>query len=399
MNKKTICTLLVFPVSLCAHAQSSVTLYGLLDNGLAYVSNAHGARQYSVSTSNLQGDRWGLRGYEDLGDGFGAIFQLENGFNVDTGALGQGGAEFGRRAFVGVTSPYGTVTIGRLNDPVGDFVGGFESANTESHVKAGEWGSIPGAHPGDLDNLDNTFHINNSVKYTSNSLNGLVVGGMYTFGGIAGNFRQNQLYGIGARYDRGPLSAGVAFERAQNPNYAVWGVNPNASSPASANASNMTSPVYSGYASAGTWQVLAAGGAYQIGDVTLGAVYSNVKFLDLGATAGAGLNPRGLSGHATFNVAELSAAWLVRPEWQVGVAWTYTHGASSDSTSAASYNQVNVGSNYFLSKTTDLYLVGLFQRASGIDSTGADAVAAINALTPSSSRVQTAAIVGIRHKF
>jgi hypothetical protein len=78
-----------------AYAQSSVTLYGIVDAGLAYVHNAQGANGQNQSTlaklssGNLSGSRWGLRGNEDLGNGFAAIFQLENGFNVGTGALGR----------------------------------------------------------------------------------------------------------------------------------------------------------------------------------------------------------------------------------------------------------------------------------------------------------------------
>ena len=53
---------------------------------------------------NLQGSRWGLKGTEDLGGGLKAIFQLENGFDVNNGKLGQGGLLFGRQAYVGLTS-------------------------------------------------------------------------------------------------------------------------------------------------------------------------------------------------------------------------------------------------------------------------------------------------------
>jgi len=59
--------------------------------------------------------KWGLRGNEDLGGGMGATFWLENGFNVSTGKLNNGGDLFGRQAYVGLTSnQYGAVTLGRL---------------------------------------------------------------------------------------------------------------------------------------------------------------------------------------------------------------------------------------------------------------------------------------------
>ena len=124
--------LLALPAALVAagaHAQSSVTLYGIADAGIAYVHNAQNANGSNASSlvkfssGNLSGSRWGLRGIEDLGSGLSALFQLENGFNIGTGALGQGGREFGRKAVVGLgSSTYGTVTLGRQYDPIVDLV-------------------------------------------------------------------------------------------------------------------------------------------------------------------------------------------------------------------------------------------------------------------------------------
>ena len=69
-----------------AHAQSSVTLYGIVDAGFVFNNNAGGNQLYNLNSGNLQGSRWGLRGTEDLGGGLKAIFVLENGFNVMTRA-------------------------------------------------------------------------------------------------------------------------------------------------------------------------------------------------------------------------------------------------------------------------------------------------------------------------
>lgn len=105
-------------------AQSSVTLYGIIDTGLIYNNNIGGKKLYAISSSNVQGTRWGLRGIEDLGGGLKALFLLENGFNPDTGNLNQGGDEFGRQAFVGIRSDrLGTITLGRQYDSVVDYTG------------------------------------------------------------------------------------------------------------------------------------------------------------------------------------------------------------------------------------------------------------------------------------
>src|ERR1700734_1212016 len=112
-------------LSTVAHAQSSVTLYGLIDEGFDFTTNGQGHRGYEMVSGDTAGSRWGLKGNEDLGGGLSAVFQLENGFNPNTGALGQGGLEFGRQAFVGVSSKQlGTVTLGRQYDPTIDMWSG-----------------------------------------------------------------------------------------------------------------------------------------------------------------------------------------------------------------------------------------------------------------------------------
>jgi predicted porin len=87
-----------------AHAQNSVTMYGIIDNGLMYVHNSGGqSSQWRMSGGgNVAGTRWGFKGREDLGGGLAALFVLENGFNTATGTLNQGGREFGRQAYVGL---------------------------------------------------------------------------------------------------------------------------------------------------------------------------------------------------------------------------------------------------------------------------------------------------------
>jgi predicted porin len=102
--------------SAAASAQSSVTLYGIIDTGIEYVSHANAAGDKLFRMPAVTGElpsRWGLRGVEDLGGGYSAVFTLESGFNVRDGSLGQGGRLFGRQAFVGVKGPYGTVAFGR----------------------------------------------------------------------------------------------------------------------------------------------------------------------------------------------------------------------------------------------------------------------------------------------
>jgi predicted porin len=115
-NKQVLLGSALCACAASAAAQSSVTLYGIVDTGVEYVSHANAAGDHVFRMPAVTGEfpsRWGLRGAEDLGGGYSAVFTLESGFNLRDGTLGQGGRLFGRQAFVGVKSPYGTVSFGR----------------------------------------------------------------------------------------------------------------------------------------------------------------------------------------------------------------------------------------------------------------------------------------------
>ncbi|WP_321941907.1 porin [Burkholderia cenocepacia] len=366
-----------------AHAQSSVTLYGIIDEGLLFNNNAGGKHLYSMASGVMQGSRFGLRGTEDLGGGLKAIFTLENGFDVNSGKLGQGGLMFGRQAYVGLSSQYGTVTLGRQYDSVVDFVGPLEAGD--------QWGGYIAAHPGDLDNFNNAYRVNNAVKFTSQSYGGFTFGGLYSFGGQAGQFAKNQVWSLGAGYNNGPLVLGVGYLNARTPNQ-FGGMFNNGST-----SSSVSSPIYGAYANnANTYQVIGAGGAYTFGAATIGATYSNTKFK--GFSAGPFVNQT-----ATFNNGEINFKYQLTPALILGAAYDYTQGSKIDGNSAAKYHQGSLGVDYFLSKRTDVYAIGVYQHASGnvLDSNGnvLKATAAINGLAGSSTSNQVAARVGIRHKF
>jgi predicted porin len=110
---------------MCAHADtnslalgsSSVTIYGLLDQGLEYVNNIARGKQGTTNVVRT-GDGtatsyFGIRGVEDLGGGLKALFDLQTGIQPNDGALRQGGRLFGRQSYVGLDGPWGRVTLGR----------------------------------------------------------------------------------------------------------------------------------------------------------------------------------------------------------------------------------------------------------------------------------------------
>jgi len=99
-------------------APSGVTLYGVIDSGVEYITNvgaAGGALKRVPTNTSSAPSRLGFRGSEDLGDGLSAVFTLESQIGVDTGTLLNGGRAWGRQAWVGLSGPWGTFSLGRQN--------------------------------------------------------------------------------------------------------------------------------------------------------------------------------------------------------------------------------------------------------------------------------------------
>lgn len=118
MRKIKAMTMALLGACACStsYAQSSVTVYGVLDTSLAYTNNVNVTGDSQLKIPTLTGSlpsRFGIKGVEDLGGGMQAMFALESGFGVDTGVLGQGGRLFGRQSWVGLKGRYGSVMLGR----------------------------------------------------------------------------------------------------------------------------------------------------------------------------------------------------------------------------------------------------------------------------------------------
>ena len=107
---------LVISAATNVQAQSSVTIYGIVDTGIEYFNHSGPNDRSLARIPNITASvpsRLGFRGTEDLGGGAKAVFVLENGFGSDTGALNYGGRMFGRQAYVGLSNQYGAVSLGR----------------------------------------------------------------------------------------------------------------------------------------------------------------------------------------------------------------------------------------------------------------------------------------------
>lgn len=190
-----------------AHAQSSVTLYGLIDVELLHRTGVSGGSQTLMTEGLLQGSRWGLKGTEDLGGGWKALFQLENGFAVFSGALDQQGQLFGRQAWVGLSKSYDTVSntlsFGRQYTIPFALLSNFDTLSWPNDPLESWPVSLMGAR------FDNT------IQYTFQTKN-LVGMLQYSVGGQPGSVSVGSTLSTGATYNIGPANIGFALEQSKD---------------------------------------------------------------------------------------------------------------------------------------------------------------------------------------
>ncbi len=195
-----------------AHAQSSVVLYGIVDGGIAYVTNAAqaGGRNQS-STQMFSGgeaaDRFGFRGIEDLGGGLKAVFQLENGFSVTNGTLQQGGRLFGRQAFVGLESPIGSLTLGRQRVPIYDFFVPLDPLGYYNWSLVSQDAQYANRADNSIKYVANVGPVNFDALY-STGYDATIIDGAQ----VPGQFRVGQEISVGASYSAGLLLAAIVYD-------------------------------------------------------------------------------------------------------------------------------------------------------------------------------------------
>nr|WP_229489524.1 porin [Pseudoduganella namucuonensis] len=190
-----------------AAAQSAVTVYGVVDVALVREIGAAAGSSTKLTSGVASGSRLGFKGTEDLGNGLSAVFLLENGFQADTGAMGQGGLLFGRQAYVGLQSRAGALTLGRQYTP--------------------QYLAIAGADPfgsgmaGDTKNLmaatgNSASRMDNSIKYASPALNGVSAELVYGAGEVSGDSSAGRQFGGALAYAAGPLNVKLAHHNRDN---------------------------------------------------------------------------------------------------------------------------------------------------------------------------------------
>jgi general bacterial porin, GBP family len=195
-----------------AQAQSSVTLYGLVDLGIDHYkagANSGAGNVWKMNdgvVNGLNGSRWGVRVAEDLGGGLKANAVLESGLSADTGAAGQGGLAFGRQVYVGLSSAAaGEVRLGRqyvLSDSVMGLTNPFGNAavNNQGTASTNVGRNLPF--------WLNAPRANNVIQYATPNMGGFVATAQLAPGeGTADRF-----HGVKFGFGRGPLNVAVSYE-------------------------------------------------------------------------------------------------------------------------------------------------------------------------------------------
>ncbi|MDR5857751.1 porin [Caballeronia sp. LZ062] len=344
-------------ISSTAAAQSSVTLYGSLDAGIAYVSNVGGHSKWMEEQGNMQPDRWGLFGTEDLGGGLHAVFKLENGFYTNTGNFAKAGTLFNRQAYVGISQDkIGLISLGHQTPFNFDVLGPFSTA-----YQAASWFAF---HPGNIDELADTGIVpfDNSVKFRSVDYYGFTVGAMMGLGNTT-NFATGRNYGFTITYAQGPFKAGAVYsnERNRTPSIVTTGITTFQGQPA-------------GTYAADNVENMGAGLSYQIGKLQLHGLYTRVK-----------LQSNGFS--------DLYQSYDAGANYQFTPANSVSGGASTTTLSGRRWTQVEIGDIYALSKSTQIYVNVMYEHAND------NAKAAFFTAGVSGGRNQTVVLTGMHHSF
>lgn len=314
-----------------AMAQSSVTLYGLVDGwvGAKKALNSHTA--YTAGNGGMTVPYWGIRGSEDIGGGNSVIFDLESYFNIQNGVVGRfaGDGLFSRNAWVGMKGNWGTLTMGEMGPPLwfstifyNPFFNSFAFSPMviQSYVGVNHQGVFSA---GGTDWA-------NAVQYVTPTIGGASVKAAYAFGNDAGHLGQNK-WSVQLNYSIGSLATSSVYQQMKYNQAAgdIGTVIPGMQSQ-----------------SAGSFNV-----TYGFNTLKLFAQYMHV-WNEIS------------TGNIGVDTGQLGFSWAVGPG-QVLASDAYSH---STGASNVSRNTWAVGYDYQVSKRTDVYVAVLGDRASKMTS-------------------------------
>ncbi|NML30385.1 porin [Paraburkholderia antibiotica] len=349
-------------MSTAAQAQSSVTLFGMIDTGVTYVSNQSGKTTVKMDDGVNGPNLWGMRGAEDIGGGTQVIFELVNQFQVDNGQFMPNSSLFSRTSLVGVTNDRaGKLTLGNQYDFMTDslYAAGNDPAQISGHFygfRAGPFTklALPQNPTGafDWDRMAGE-RIANSVKYVSPVYDGFSAGAMYGFGNVAGSVGAGNSTSFSLNYAASSFGANAAYT---NIKYYTAG---------------------SPQVSVRNWGL---GAHYKFG-----AWYTNALFTTVHNSA---------NGASVYE-GSVGAQYRITPALAAGASYMYMKGNEVVDNNHA--HQAAAILDYSLSKRTDVYVMGVYQRAS---SGGQAQLNGMNSADGASSgQTQAVARVGLHTRF
>lgn len=396
--RKLPSALTLFAVAGAVHAQTSVTLYGVIDTGVEYINRVAtaptvlppgatspsqgvapvGSRFGMINQSGMSASRWGLRGVEDLGGGLKASFVLESGFNSDTGIFTGNSAIFNRQAYVALSNEYGKVGFGKQFSSMTDAIVNFMPARFSPAYEPGIWMVGIDYKPnntikysGQFGNISASAHYSFGAGLPVTSLSPGGAGVQLTNGGngeIPGSPRDDTAWGGSLTYLGQSFGASVAYDQ-WNPSAVV----------------GQTAKVRKAY----------AGGSYSNGPLKLMAGYR-----------------WGDQTYANGNVALRDDFWFAganykfTPALDVALGYYYSNikkmnlnGATGVATNPANPQQVSLVVDYALSKRTDLYLSTAWAHNGSLGNDGAFTLYLFNYALPPGGKNMVGVATGIRHIF
>lgn len=379
MKKTLLAAALMVGFAGVAQAETSVTLYGVVDGGIGYQrvkgndvedNKVEKATRTGLLSGVQRGNRWGLRGTEDLGDGLRFIFQLESGFDIADGKSAQGGRLFGREAHFGLAGDnWGQLTFGRQTAVSSLYMPGIASPFG---------GSFKQANAGATFSAINTTRYDNMIQYQTPSYAGFQLGVGYSFntnGAQYGTLKRadgskikpdQQAWSTALRYANGPIAVGLSYDQnrsARNEWVKVDPTNPSSSYKWNDGKERVTAKEWT-LAASYDFEVVKlhlAGGQSRDGLITPESYYGiedkAVNFLYGGEESPVGKGFR--ANNYTVGLSAPVGAGKVMASWGMSDLRKTANGDKSDYKNQQIYS---LGYTYPLSKRTNVYAIGSYAK-------------------------------------
>lgn len=225
--KKTVIALAAMIAASSSALAADVNIFGKVDLGFTYTnadSESAKNESFQLDSGKNSGSRWGLKGREDLGDGYAVAFHLESGFSADTGASGQGGRLFGREARLSFETPVATISAGRMGGLTSG-AGTFDIFQAQGDALDGGWD-----YNFNVGNWFSRDRYDNMLTINSANLAGFTLYAQYSFGtdstakdpvdkktlikndGVQNGRDTERYMAVGATYENGPLAVGLFLD-------------------------------------------------------------------------------------------------------------------------------------------------------------------------------------------